>query len=244
MIDDCVPAWGYAIRGLRFSRPRRGGMPASDVAGPPILDIPALDVPAGQCLALRGPNGSGKTTLLKLLDGLLVPDPGSRVQLVTNGVARTVRAPAAGARASVYLHQHPYLITGTVAANVGLACRAGGLSRAVMRERVGAALDLVGLTDFAHRPHHALSGGEIQRVALARAVAARCPILLLDEPTSSVDSTSQVQIRRLLARLKAAGHTLVIASHDDELVTALADRILELRDGRVAEALSANGAPA
>jgi tungstate transport system ATP-binding protein len=214
----------YRIRGLSF------GWPATDQGSAPVLDIPSLDIMVGSCLAVTGPNGSGKTTLLKLLDGLLAaPDPRSISYQGPAGSSRGPREP----RPSTYLHQHPYLIAGTVYTNVALACRAARLPTSQSRQRVEQALARVGLAGFARRSRRALSGGEIQRVALARVLAAATPVLLLDEPCASVDSASLILIRQILRDLKAEGFTIIFTSHDPELVQSLADRVIELQAGRI-----------
>jgi energy-coupling factor transporter ATP-binding protein EcfA2 len=192
--------------------------------------VPSLEVAEGERLALLGPNGSGKTTLLKALNGLLAPTAGS---------VRFAGEEAAGSaelrRRSVYLHQHAYLLAGTVAYNVGFGCRARGLGPAEAQRRAAAAMALLGLERLRHRGHRALSGGEAQRVALARALAAGADVLLIDEPTASADSDSRELIGAALGRAAEEGATIVFATHDPALVTRLASRTIVLDRGRIAE---------
>jgi ABC-type sugar transport system ATPase subunit len=136
------------------------------------LSIDRLEIGRGERIALLGPNGSGKTSLLKLLDGLIGPREGA----VLREGKPVQKAGEPGPR-SVYLHQYPYLLCGTVSYNVAFGCRARGLPRretALRTERAIAALALEGMEN---RGHRALSGGEAQRVALARAVAAGAEVL-------------------------------------------------------------------
>jgi len=196
--------------------------------GPDAAFGPAsLDVLSGERLALLGPNGSGKTTLLKALNGLVAPSSGS---LLFRG-EEAARSRELRAR-SVYLHQHPYIMAGTVEYNVAFGARARGLSRAAASERASEAMRLLGLEGFGRRRHRALSGGEAQRVALARALAAGADILLLDEPTASADSASRDLI---LAALRAWPRraTVVFSTHDPGLAAELADRTVTLERGAV-----------
>ena len=183
----------------------------------------------GECLALAGPNGSGKTTFLKPLNGLIPAGRESRVSFAGLTLADNPEL----RRRSAYLHQHPYLVAGSVQYNVAWPCRERGLDRHETGRRVQAALERVGLGGFAHRDRRELSGGEVQRVALARALACGADVLLLDEPTASVDADSFAVIRDLLATIKAEGATLLMASHDPALSEGLADRQVEFRAGRI-----------
>jgi energy-coupling factor transporter ATP-binding protein EcfA2 len=212
----------YRAEGLRFAWPGKGGN--RDAA--PVLTIDFLDIFPGDCLALTGPNGSGKTTLLKLLDGLLQPTAGN---LVRPPLPNSGGVP----KASVYVHQHPWLLDASVRHNVALACAAAGLGAAETRNRVARSLERVGLGGWEERRARRLSGGEAQRVALARALAGEFPILLLDEPASAADSVSQELVARLLPELAAAGRTIVFASHDSDFVATVASRVVQLRSGRV-----------
>jgi putative ABC transport system ATP-binding protein len=198
-----------------------------------ILDGITLDVPAGQFVAVTGPSGSGKSTLLGLVAGLDRPTAGSirvdSVELSTldeDALAR-LRLAKIG-----YVFQSFHLIpTLTAIENVAIPLELSGAPDA--GARAGALLEEVGLkTRAGHYPAE-LSGGEQQRVALARAVANRPGLLLADEPTGNLDSATGAQIVELLVRLhRGHGTTLVLVTHDPALA-AHADRIVELRDGRV-----------
>lgn len=192
------------------------------------LEVPALSIAAGERLVLRGPNGSGKTSLLKLLNDLLVPSSG---QILFKG------RPAAGStelrERSVYLHQHPLILAGTVTYNVGLGCARLRLPKGERARRIGEALERVGLGDFGRRGSRALSGGEAQRVALARALATGADILLLDEPTASVDAESAGLIRRIIEAEAAKGATILVSTHDEALARDLGGRTLRFEAGRI-----------
>lgn len=197
--------------------------------GPQIaFAVPRLQIAAGERVALLGPNGSGKTTLLKALNGLISPTAGS-----LRFAGREAAAGGEMRRRSVYLHQHAYLLAGTVAYNVSFGCRARGLQRDEADRRAREAMRLLGLEQLSRRRHRALSGGETQRVALARALAAGADVLLIDEPTASADSDSRDLIADALGRSAESGATIVFATHDPTLVRRLATRTLVLDRGRV-----------
>jgi putative ABC transport system ATP-binding protein len=198
-----------------------------------ILDGVTLDVPAGQFVAVTGPSGSGKSTLLGLLAGLDRPTGGS---VAVDGVELGRLDEDAVARLRLakigYVFQSFHLIpTLTALENVAIPLELAGVPDAA--GRAGALLAEVGLgARAAHSPAE-LSGGEQQRVALARAVANRPRLLLADEPTGNLDSATGAQIVELLVGLHRRHETtLVLVTHDPALA-AHADRVVELRDGRV-----------
>jgi len=198
-----------------------------------LTDI-SLDVPARQFLAIAGPSGSGKSTLLGLLAGLDRPTAG---RIVVADVELTALGEDALARfrlATVgYVFQSFHLVPAlTALENVAVPLELAGDASPMARAR--ALLAEVGLADRAHHYPVQLSGGEQQRVAVARAVARRPPLLLADEPTGNLDSATGKQIIDLLLGLnRDRGSTLVLVTHDPALAT-LADRVVTLRDGRVA----------
>jgi len=220
----------YAARGGRAGGARGRGRAAGHgrPLPPAAFLAEAFDIGEGECLALVGPNGSGKTTFLKALNGLLAPRAGSLLFL-----GEPVTASAELRRRSVYLHQSPYILAGSVSYNVLYGARARGLGSAEAQVRARAALALLGLGDFGHRHSRALSGGEAQRVALARALASGADILLLDEPTASADSASANLVLAALRARRDAGDTIVFSTHDPDLAEALATRTIRLRDGRI-----------
>ncbi len=184
-----------------------------------------LTVQAGECVALVGANGSGKSTLLRTLHGLLVPVAG-----------RIERDP--GQRQAM-LFQRPNLLRASALTNVTLGLwldRSLGLSWSAARERAQQALARVGLQPLAQRSGRELSGGQQQRLALARAWARQPDLLLLDEPTASLDPNAKREVEALIAEF-AQGQdrplTLIWASHNLGQVKRMASRVLYLQGGRV-----------
>jgi len=178
-----------------------------------------LTIAAGERVALIGANGSGKTTLLRLLHGLVPHAAGSFTS-------------AAPRRHQAMLFQRPHMLRASVVVNVALALWLRGMRWRDARRAAFPALARVGLQDLAGRNARALSGGQQQRVALARAWALHPAVLLLDEPTASLDPTAKREVEALIAEA-AAGRTLVFASHNLGQVKRLASRVVYLEQGRV-----------
>ena len=200
-------------------RPTAEGSPDSGPGVLPVLDDVRLDVPAQQFVALVGPSGCGKSTLLRLLAGLGAP---------TSGTLRVDGEPLTGphpTRALVF--QDPTLFPWrTVRQNVALGPQARHRSR-LDAPRVQAALELVGLADFADSYPAQLSGGMAQRVALARALVNRPRIFLLDEPLGRLDALTRLSMQAELLRLwEAQRFTAVLVTHDVDEALRLADRVV------------------
>lgn len=196
-----------------------------------VLDVPRLDIPAGAIVGITGPNGSGKTTLLRILAFLDRPAGGEvRFQgLATLGRERALR------RRVTLMVQNPYLLRRSVRGNVayGLKIRKAGN----IREKTDRALAAVGLDPgrFADRARHELSGGEAQRVALAARLAFEPTVLLLDEPTASLDGESAALVRQAaLDARDRLGTSLVVVSHDIGWLTEVSDAVLAMENGRIA----------
>jgi tungstate transport system ATP-binding protein len=196
-----------------------------------VVSIEQLIVQPGSIVGVIGPNGSGKSSLLRLLG--LIEKP-SRGQIFFNG--RLVEPFSDEARFLItLLPQEPFLMKRSVFNNVsyGLKLRGNGQDVAA---RVDEALALVGLPsqDFARRPWYALSGGEAQRVALAARLALKPRVLLLDEPTASVDAASAQLIREASLRARRQwGATLIVASHDWQWLYEICDEIWHLFGGKI-----------
>lgn len=198
-----------------------------------ILNNVSLEIPQKQMVAIVGPSGSGKSTLLGLIAGLDKPTAGS---IFLDGVEITQMEESEMARYRRqkigYIFQSFHLIpTLTALENVAVPLELNGDLNA--HKRAAESLASVGLADRqAHYPVQ-LSGGEQQRVAVARAFACRPPILLADEPTGNLDSTTGRQVIDLLLSLnRDQGSTLVLVTHDQALAS-YAERIITLRDGRI-----------
>lgn len=202
-----------------------------------VLSGLALSVPQGALFAIIGPNGSGKTTLLKTLSGLVPPTSGT-VLVHGRPLARFSRRELARRMALVpqtFPEQFPFTAAETV--RMGRAPHQGvlGIPDKADEAAVDAALDACGVSALRDRTLDRLSGGERQRVFIARALCQDPRILLLDEPTASLDPAHQIRVMDLLDRLRAEhGVTVVIVSHDLNLAAMYADVVLVLKNGRAA----------
>jgi putative ABC transport system ATP-binding protein len=211
------------------------------LGGQPVHALVDIDetVETGEHVAIMGPSGSGKSTLLYLLGCLDRPDSGS-YRLDGRDVARLSDEELTDVRRNLigFVFQSFHLVPRlTAAENVELPMVFAGVPRSERRDRVTAALGSVDLDDrMDHRPDQ-LSGGERQRVALARAMVMGPRLLLADEPTGNLDTTSGRQILDLLERLNGQGVTVVVVTHDPS-VASRASRVIVLVDGRVARRLA------
>ena len=174
---------------------------------------------------ILGANGAGKSTLLRVLHGLIEPSRGS----VTWGRA-TTRPPG---QAMVF--QRPVLLRRSAAANLRHALALAGVRGRDAQRRIDDALTSVGLDAIADRPARVLSGGEQQRLALARAWALAPEVLFLDEPTSSLDPPSARAVEAIVNDIHALGTTIVMTTHQLAQAKRLADSVILLQDGGVAE---------
>ena len=195
-----------------------------------------LTIGTGETLAVVGPSGAGKSTLLRLCNRLVEPTEGT---VYLDGTDYR-EVPPTGLRTRIgMVPQKAALRDGTVAENVGIGPRLRG--DAVDEDRVADLLARVDLAGYGDRPVGGLSGGEAQRVAIARTVMVDPEVLLLDEPTASLDSDAEREVERLLSDLLASGErTAVLVTHDDSQAGRLADRVARLGDG----SLQAVGRPA
>ena len=198
------------------------------------LDGVDLSVGEGDLVAIMGPSGSGKSTMMNILGCLDVPTDGSyRLDGINVGLLRDNRLADIRNTRIGFVFQSFNLIPRTNAVrNVELPMIYSGTGRRERRRRATAALEQVGLGDrTAHMPNE-LSGGQQQRVAIARALVTEPAMILADEPTGNLDTASTAEIMRLLVDLNAAGRTVVLITHEEE-VAAFAKRVVRLRDGRI-----------
>ncbi|MDP1899562.1 MAG: ABC transporter ATP-binding protein [Rubrivivax sp.] len=196
-----------------------------------------LDIAPGEFFALLGPSGSGKSTLLRLIAGFIRQQSG---ELLIDGVDISGQPPWERNIGMVFQSYAlwPHL---SVWDNVAFGLVERKASKAVIKAKVGAALELVGLSAFAQRRPNQLSGGQQQRVALARTIVIEPQVLLLDEPLSNLDKTLRVQMRQeLLAMQRRLGVTTIFVTHDQEEAMTTADRMAVLDQGVVQQV----GAPA
>jgi len=178
-----------------------------------------LRIAAGERVALIGANGSGKSTLLRVLHGLQRPSAGA--------VLRD------GAMRQAMVFQRPFALRLSALTNVALAPWLRGTPWREAKERALAALGQVGLAGVALRNARTLSGGQLQRLALARAWSLQPHVLLLDEPTASLDPHAKREVEALMAGFAASGTTLVFASHNLGQVKRLATRVVYMERGHV-----------
>lgn len=195
-----------------------------------ILDRISLVIAPGPPTVLIGPNGSGKTTLLRVAMGLAPPTDG-RITWAGNPASPPLR------RAIVF--QRPTMLRRSVAGNLRYALAHAGVPRPQWPARIAELLTLVGLTGLEERPARKLSGGEQQRLALARALARDPELLLLDEPTASLDPAATKAIEDVIRAVAARGLKVVMATHDLGEARRLAGEIVLLHRGRVIETGSA-----
>jgi len=196
-----------------------------------VLDVDALDVPAGEILAVVGPSGAGKSTLLRLLNFLEPPSAG---QLHYRGALVPAVPSLSLARRVTTVFQRPVMLAGSVWDNVAYGLRLRGLPP---EPAVSAALARVGLAHLARQAARRLSGGEAQRVALARALVVQPEVLLLDEPTANLDPYHVGVIEDLVRAENAErGTTVVLVTHNVFQARRLAGRAALLLGGRLVEA--------
>jgi cobalt/nickel transport system ATP-binding protein len=205
----------------------------------------SLAIEQGERLALVGANGSGKSTLLRLLDALCFPSSGT---VAFDGQPLTAQRlqddefalPFRRRVALVFQNPDVQLFNPTVFDEVAFAPLQLKWPKEELLAKVEATLDLISISHLRERPPYRLSGGEKKRVALASVIVLEPDVLLLDEPTATLDPRSQSQIIDLIQQWKGSSHTIVTATHQLEIVEDIADRVVVLEEGKVL----ASGTPA
>ena len=206
-----------------------------EAGGGRLIDGVDLDIRPGARLAVMGANGAGKSLLLRLLHGLIRPSAG---EILWRG-----RPPGREARlAQAMVFQRPVLLRRSVRANLRFALAARGAGRAERVARAEQALAHARLERLAQRPARLLSAGEQQRLAVARALACAPRLLFLDEPTASLDPASAQAVEALIRDAHAEGVAIVLVTHDAGQARRLADELVFLDAGRVAETGALPGA--
>ncbi len=200
---------------------------------PALHDI-NLEVNRGEFVFVVGQSGSGKSTLLRLA---LREEQATRGTVLVAGheLGRLPhrKVPRLRREIGTVFQDFRLLPNKTVYQNVAFALQVLGRSGHAIRQVVPETLEMVGLEGKEKRLPHELSGGEQQRVAIARAFVNKPPILLCDEPTGNLDPTTSLEIVRLLDRINRTGTTIVMATHDDDIVDQLRKRVVELQNGHV-----------
>jgi cell division transport system ATP-binding protein len=242
------PAGPRVARGLRDRLTlRRPGQHLSDRAVVVLRDVTMrypngkvalhevdLSIPEGDFVFLVGPSGAGKSTLIKLL---IRDEVASRGEVVVDGQnlakLRRRQVPRIRRRIGIVFQDYKLLPSKSVYDNVAFALEVTGTPRKLIRPAVERVLALVGLTAQARQVPAQLSGGEQQRTAIARALVHDPKLIIADEPTGNLDPLISWEILQLLLRINELGVTVLMATHNAEVVTALRRRVVALEEGRV-----------
>jgi cell division transport system ATP-binding protein len=238
-VETGFPAGLSAANGYGVFDTRRPVLVLEDVTktypnGRDALRDVDLVVPEGDFVFLVGASGAGKSTLMKLLIRDELPTQGT-VTLDGDDVARLPRrkVPMVRRKIGIVFQDFKLLPRKTVRENIAFALEVTGTSRRRIRPAVDRVLSLVGLTRQAEQYPHQLSGGEQQRTAIARALVHDPKIVIADEPTGNLDPLISWEILQLLLRINELGVTVLMATHDADVVTALRKRVVALEEGRV-----------
>lgn len=191
-----------------------------------------LDIPKNELLFISGPSGAGKTTLLKLL---YLGEKASEGQVLIEGINLSrishKRIPLLRRKFGIIFQDYKLIATKTVFDNIAIVLEATGKKRRFIEKKVKSILRTVGMEESLNSLPPSLSGGEQQRIAVARAVVGDPKIILADEPTGNLDEVSADIILELLKRFHARGATVIIATHDKELIRKTGGRVIHLNQG-------------
>ena len=194
----------------------------------------SLRIEDGEFVFLVGPSGSGKSTIIKLLTGEIVPTSG---QIAVNGFSLTNIAerqiPLLRRTVGVIFQDFRLIEKKTVYENLSFAMRAVGASPREIKKRIPYVLELVGLEEKTDRYPNEISGGEQQRVAIARALINNPSTIIADEPTGNLDPARSLEIMRLLERINQLGTTMVVVTHEKDLVNQFRKRVITLDQGLI-----------
>ena len=194
----------------------------------------SMTIEDGEFVFLVGPSGSGKSTIIKLITGELKPTSGSvHVHGYSLERIRKREIPYLRRTVGVVFQDFRLITTKTVYENVAFAMRAVGSDEKEIRERVPYVLELVGLDNKSRRLPGELSGGEQQRLAIARALVNNPSTIIADEPTGNLDPARSLEIMTLLQEINNLGTTVLVVTHDMELVKKFARRVITLEEGLV-----------
>jgi tungstate transport system ATP-binding protein len=195
--------------------------------GRAIIDRVSCEFTSGPRTVILGPNGSGKSVLMRLCHGLLTPTSG---RIAWGGTGNDGRP-----RAQAMVFQRPVMLRRSAFGNVTYGLKLAGVPRAERDRRASEVLDAVGLALSAHDPARVLSGGEQQKLALARAWALTPEVLFLDEPTANLDPGATREVERIVEKIHASGTKIVMTTHNLAQARRLADEILFISGGRIAD---------
>jgi cell division transport system ATP-binding protein len=198
-----------------------------------LLDV-SIDIKKGEFLFITGPSGSGKSTFLKLLYGEESPTQG---EVIVDGVnvanLKGDRLSFLRRRIGIVFQDYKLIAQRTVAENITFVLQAQGYTRKEIQRRLEPTLKLVGLSSKADRFPDQLSGGEQQRVSIARAIIATPPLLLADEPTGNLDPDNSWQVIEILEKLNTFGATVIVTTHDEQLVRRCNHPVVQVKNGRL-----------
>lgn len=206
---------------------------------PPALDDVSISIPEGQFVALVGQNGSGKTTLAKHFNGLLRPERG-RVSILGSDIAGQATADLASTIGYCYQNPDHQIFASTVFEEIEFGPRNLGVSDDEVVRRTGRLLDLVRLRPEADRYPFSLGRGQRQKLAVASVLAMEPRVVIVDEPTTGLDWQGGEAMMEVMADLHRGGRTVVIITHDMNIVAEYAERVVVMANGRVV----ADGSPA
>lgn len=196
----------------------------------------SLEVKRGDFLFITGPSGAGKSTLLKLLYGAERASSGEVIiDRINVGELRGDRLSLLRRRIGIVFQDYKLIPSRTVSENIAFVLWAQGFTRKEIQRRLPPTLKLVGLQHKADCFPDQLSGGEQQRVSLARAIVGTPPVLLADEPTGNLDPDNSRQVLKILKKLNAIGATVIVTTHDEQLVQMSNQPVVQLREGRLSQ---------
>ena len=200
----------------------------------PALDHVSLHIEPNEFVFLVGKSGAGKSTLIKMITKEEIPDSG---KIVVGGIdldyVKKRHIPGYRRRLGVVFQDFKLLPKRTVYENVAFALEIAGMSGKDIRNTVPKVLELVDLLDQAKKFPGQLSGGQQQRVSIARSMARQPKILIADEPTANLDKLTTMEIVQLLKKINGFGTTVLVSTHDEEIVNALHKRVVTMLDGKI-----------
>lgn len=208
--------------------------------GRKVLDLHKLCIKKRSVYGLLGPNGAGKTTLLEILAFIMGPDSGEcffngdRVNFTNTGLLKYRKN-------VVLVQQHPILFSTTVFKNIEFPLKIRKIEKSKRHKIVEELLTMMGMSEFREAHGYTLSGGETQRIAIAQALACYPDVILLDEPTSSVDIENRAGIESIIKRInREKGISILFTSHDMLQVSRIADKIIYINDGKISDSIHEN----
>lgn len=202
----------------------------------PSLENITLEIKSGEFVSLVGQSGAGKSTLIRMLTGEEKPEKGGEVWIEDIRVDKVKPEflPYLRRRIGVIFQDYKLLNTRTVFENVSLAMKVAGASKDEIARDVPKLLELVGIAHKSENYPKELSGGERQRVSIARALSHNPILLIADEPTGNLDKPNSYEIMTLLLKINNSGTTVLLVTHDQEVVDKLKKRVITMQKGRIA----------